>query len=133
MGRCRVCSTWRESGIPVPGRQPRHWGWTSSHSALPWLQPGYRPLPRTLVVAGDEESPTFEGPYIVKPRFGGSSIGIEVADDWETVLALFKASRYFAQGAVVEPFLGGSARSPSWGSHLSPFRDVGRGGTRPFR
>ena len=69
---------------------------------------GLPTLPRTLVVTGDESLPEFAGPYIVKPRFGGSSIGIEVADDWETVLALFKTSRYFAQGAVVEPFLGGS-------------------------
>ena len=69
---------------------------------------GLPTLPRTLVVAGDEPSPEFSSPYIVKPRFGGSSIGIEVADDWDTVSSLVKASRYFAQGAVVEPFLTGS-------------------------
>jgi D-alanine-D-alanine ligase len=65
-------------------------------------------LPRTLVATGSEEAPGFDGPYIVKPRFGGSSIGIEVAGDWETVLALKASSRYFDQGAVVEPFLAGS-------------------------
>ena len=69
---------------------------------------GLNTLPRTLVVSGDEEAPDFEGPYIVKPRFGGSSIGIEVADDWPTVLALKSSSSYFDQGAVVEPFLGSS-------------------------
>ena len=66
---------------------------------------GLPTLPRTLVSSGDESPPPFGGPFIVKPRFGGSSIGIEVAKDWPTVLVLKKSSRYFAQGAVVEPFL----------------------------
>lgn len=69
---------------------------------------GLPTLPRTLVATGSEESPEFGGPYIVKPRFGGSSIGIEVVEDWSTVLTLKKTSRYFDQGAVVEPFLAGS-------------------------
>ncbi|MGH3649577.1 MAG: D-alanine--D-alanine ligase family protein [Acidimicrobiia bacterium] len=69
---------------------------------------GLPTLPRTLVATGSEEAPGFDGPYIVKPRFGGSSIGIEVADDWATVLALKTSSRFFDQGAVVEPFLAGS-------------------------
>ena len=66
---------------------------------------GIPTLPRTLVATGDEEAPAFDGPFIVKPRFGGSSIGIEVADDWSTVLALNESSAYFDQGAVVEPFV----------------------------
>ena len=66
---------------------------------------GLPTLPRTLVAVGDEDPPGFEGPFIVKPRFGGSSIGIEVADDWATVLALKKSSHFFDQGAVVEPFV----------------------------
>ncbi len=66
---------------------------------------GLRTLPRALVAAGDESPPDFGGPYIAKPRFGGSSIGIEIADDWETVLALKRSSSYFDQGAVVEPFM----------------------------
>jgi D-alanine-D-alanine ligase len=69
---------------------------------------GLPTLPRALVATGVEPQPEFEGPYIVKPRFGGSSIGIEVAEDWPTVLALKSSSRYFDQGAVVEPFFGGS-------------------------
>ncbi len=69
---------------------------------------GLPTLPRTLVSTGEETAPSFDAPYIVKPRFGGSSIGIEIADDWNTVLALNKASSYFDQGAVVEPFLAGS-------------------------
>lgn len=69
---------------------------------------GLPTLRRALVTSGDEPSPSFAGPFIVKPRFGGSSIGIEVAEDWPTVLALKRTSAYFDQGAVVEPFLGGS-------------------------
>lgn len=66
---------------------------------------GFKTLRRSLVATGSEEMPAFDGPYIVKPRFGGSSIGIEIADDWATVLALKRSSRFFDQGAVVEPFL----------------------------
>ncbi|HZD22242.1 MAG TPA: hypothetical protein VE569_02400, partial [Acidimicrobiia bacterium] len=69
---------------------------------------GLPTLPRTLVTTGEEPMPDFDGPFIVKPRFGGSSIGIEVAEDWTTVLALKSSSRYFDQGAVVEPFVAGS-------------------------
>jgi D-alanine-D-alanine ligase len=69
---------------------------------------GLPTLPRTLVTTGDEPIPDFDGPFIVKPRFGGSSIGIEIAEDWTTVRALKKSSAYFDQGAVVEPFLIGS-------------------------
>ncbi|MGB7860104.1 MAG: hypothetical protein WBM90_06375 [Acidimicrobiia bacterium] len=66
---------------------------------------GLPTLPRTLVVTGTEKPPPFGGPYIAKPRFGGSSIGIEIANDWDTVLALKRSSPYFDQGAVIEPFI----------------------------
>lgn len=66
---------------------------------------GLPTLSRAMVTRGDEEPPGFAGPYIVKPRFGGSSIGIEIADDWPTVLALKETSSYLDQGAVIEPFL----------------------------
>jgi D-alanine-D-alanine ligase len=66
---------------------------------------GLPTLPRTLVTTGEETTPQFDGPYIVKPRFGGSSIGIEIAQDWGTVTALKSSSRFLDQGAVVEPFL----------------------------
>lgn len=69
---------------------------------------GLPTLARTLVATGNETPPSFQGPYIVKPRFGGSSIGIEIAQDWETVIALKRSSAYFDQGAVIEPFLAGS-------------------------
>ena len=49
----------------------------------------------------------FEGPYIVKPRFGGSSIGIEVVDDLATAQALLASSRHLRDGAVIERHLTG--------------------------
>jgi D-alanine-D-alanine ligase len=69
---------------------------------------GLPTLPRAMVATGEEPAPLFEGPFIVKPRFGGSSIGIEVVEDWPTVLALRRSSSFMGQGAVVEPFLTGS-------------------------
>ena len=49
--------------------------------------------------------PNFSGPYIVKPRFGGSSIGVEVVEDYETALKLSRNSKIYSQGATVEKFL----------------------------
>ena len=62
---------------------------------------GVPALKRTLLSA--DEKPPFDGPYIVKPRFGGSSIGIEVVEDWETAVALLATSPDLREGAVVEP------------------------------
>lgn len=67
---------------------------------------GLPTLPRVLVGAGAR--PTFEPPFIVKPRFGGSSIGIEVVEDHQTALDLAAASPHMTRGAVLEPFLEGS-------------------------
>jgi D-alanine-D-alanine ligase len=53
----------------------------------------------------DGPDPDFAGPYIVKPRFGGSSIGIEITDDLATARALVGSSPHFREGAVVEPYL----------------------------
>jgi D-alanine-D-alanine ligase len=50
----------------------------------------------------------FAGPYIVKPRFGGSSIGIEVVEDLSTAETLAKTSVHLRQGAVIEPFSKGA-------------------------
>jgi D-alanine-D-alanine ligase len=69
---------------------------------------GLHGLPRSLLIGGEEDPPPFNGPYILKPRFGGSSIGIEVVEDWETALRLHRSSPFFADGVVVEPFLADS-------------------------
>jgi D-alanine-D-alanine ligase len=61
-------------------------------------------LPRALVEAGRAAPWSEPGPLIVKPRFGGSSIGIEVVEDWDTATALAASSVHFRRGAVVEPY-----------------------------
>jgi D-alanine-D-alanine ligase len=59
-------------------------------------------LPREALSATAE--PSFPGPYILKPRFGGSSIGIEIVDDIATARTLAKTSPHLAAGAVLEPY-----------------------------
>lgn len=59
-------------------------------------------LPRLALVPGIEIP--WNGPSIVKPRFGGSSIGIEVVADAATALALLHRSPHLRAGAVVEPY-----------------------------
>jgi D-alanine-D-alanine ligase len=63
---------------------------------------GVPSLERTLLSA--ENPPSNPGPYIVKPRYGGSSIGIEVVDDHATALALLNSSVHLRRGAVLEPY-----------------------------
>jgi D-alanine-D-alanine ligase len=59
-------------------------------------------LPRAALSPGGDVA--FEGPYIVKPRFGGSSIGVEVVEDLGTARARLQANPHLRRGAVVEPF-----------------------------
>ncbi|WP_419552546.1 D-alanine--D-alanine ligase family protein [Candidatus Poriferisodalis sp.] len=46
-----------------------------------------------------------DGPLIVKPRFGGSSIGIEIVADLATARALAQSSPLLRDGAVVQRYL----------------------------
>jgi D-alanine-D-alanine ligase len=64
---------------------------------------GLPTLPRVSLVAGSEPPP-FEGPYIVKPRFGGSSIGIDVVQDFTTAVARLAVNAHLRFGAVLEPY-----------------------------
>lgn len=64
---------------------------------------GLPTLPKILLTESTTEIP-FDGPYIMKPRFGGSSLGIEVVDSLDTAKALLKSSAHFRRGAVVETF-----------------------------
>jgi D-alanine-D-alanine ligase len=64
---------------------------------------GLSTLPRALLDASTTSLP-FEGPYILKPRFGGSSIGIDVVGDVATAKARLAANGHLARGCVVEPF-----------------------------
>jgi D-alanine-D-alanine ligase len=64
---------------------------------------GIPTLPRVGLMP-DTDRVGFDGPYIVKPRFGGSSIGIEVVVDLATAKALLTQSVHLRAGAVLEPF-----------------------------
>lgn len=67
-----------------------------AHAGLPTL-------PRELLTSETTSLP-FDAPYILKPRFGGSSIGIDVVADLETAKARLRTNAHFARGCVVEPF-----------------------------
>lgn len=67
------------------------------------VQAGLATLPRALLSADTTEL-TFDGPYILKPRFGGSSIGIDVVADLATAKARLVTNVHLARGCVVEPF-----------------------------
>jgi D-alanine-D-alanine ligase len=60
-------------------------------------------LPRVLL---DEHTTEvgFDPPYILKPRFGGSSIGIQVVADFATAKAQLGANQHLRAGAVIEPY-----------------------------
>ena len=64
---------------------------------------GLTTLPRALLEPSTTSLP-FEGPYILKPRFGGSSIGIDVVRDLVTALARLSTNPHLVSGCVVEPF-----------------------------
>jgi D-alanine-D-alanine ligase len=63
---------------------------------------GLPAMPRAALSEG--LPPDFDGPYIIKPRFGGSSIGIEVVSDYETARARLQINPHLKWGAVVEPY-----------------------------
>ncbi|HLI72617.1 MAG TPA: hypothetical protein VKU86_01970 [Acidimicrobiales bacterium] len=64
---------------------------------------GLPALPRVLLRRTTTEV-AFGGPYVVKPRFGGSSIGVEVVKDLQTAVARLSANVHLAAGAVLEPY-----------------------------
>lgn len=67
---------------------------------------GLPTLPRAVVTPeGVVPEVDFAAPFIVKPRFGGSSIGIEVVDDLDTARTLAATKAQLRRGAVVEPYL----------------------------
>ena len=64
---------------------------------------GLAALPR-VPLQSDTTEIGFPGPYIVKPRFGGSSIGVEVVEDLVTARARLSANPHLRRGAVLEPY-----------------------------
>ncbi|MDG1201121.1 MAG: hypothetical protein P8J65_02070 [Candidatus Actinomarina sp.] len=51
------------------------------------------------------KTPDFEGPYVLKPQFGGSSIGVEVVKNYETALKIIETSDLYTKGALLEKYL----------------------------
>lgn len=64
---------------------------------------GVPSLPRELLSEGGD-APRFDGPFILKPRYGGSSIGIDVVEDIDTARARLRSNVHLRRGAVIEPF-----------------------------
>ncbi|MGA3351751.1 MAG: hypothetical protein ABSD85_01015 [Acidimicrobiales bacterium] len=62
------------------------------------------PVLARVPLSDDSEEPAFPPPYILKPRFGGSSIGIDVVADFATARARLKANAHLRRGAVLEPY-----------------------------
>ena len=72
---------------------------------------GLKVLPRVALDTDGPASASADelgtaGPYILKPRFGGSSIGVEAVADWDTAVKLVQTNIHLQRGAVIEPFRG---------------------------
>ncbi len=93
-----------DQATPARALQAPRSAWTSSRSEVSSRPPDSTALPRAAFDP-DRPRPAFAGPYIVKPRFGGSSIGIEITDDLSAVGALVRTSPHYRSGAVIEPYL----------------------------
>ena len=64
---------------------------------------GIPTLQRVALTAGLDDV-GYDGPYIVKPRFGGSSIGIDVVTDLVAAKARLTSNPHLSLGAVIEPY-----------------------------
>lgn len=71
----------------------------SALTASAWL-----PMLARVALSESAPPPSFPGPYIVKPRFGGSSIGIEVVADYDAARARLLLNPHLERGAVLEPY-----------------------------
>jgi D-alanine-D-alanine ligase len=67
------------------------------------MSEGIPTLARAILEPSTTSLP-FDGPYILKPRFGGSSIGIDVVADLATAKARLSSNPHLALGCVVEPY-----------------------------
>jgi D-alanine-D-alanine ligase len=66
---------------------------------------GLPATPQALI--DDPAAESLPTPLIVKPRWGGSSLGIEVTTDLATARTVAASSPHLRGGAVVEPYLDG--------------------------
>ena len=100
---CRPLWTWPAFVTRVRQWPVQPWAWTSWPLGGWRPGPAYRHCPDCLSVA-DAEPPLFDGPFIIKPRFGGSSIGIDVVQDFATALDRLGVNPHLRFGAVLEPY-----------------------------
>jgi D-alanine-D-alanine ligase len=71
-------------------------------------QAGVPAIPRIDLATADETArPALGRPLIIKPRYGGSSIGVELVDDLDSARDLARSAPLYAAGALVEPYLKG--------------------------
>ncbi len=63
------------------------------------------PVLDRVLLEDEMEEIEMNSPYILKPRFGGSSIGVEIVKDLETAKSLVKSSNLYTRGAVLEEYL----------------------------
>ncbi len=68
------------------------------------LAAGGVPVLERLALFEGGPVPSAPGPYIVKPRFGGSSIGIDVVADLETARHRLGTNVHLRRGAILEPY-----------------------------
>ena len=103
-----VQGIWDMAGLCYtgPGQSASSLGMDKSTFAAAVRAAGMSTVERNLVTP--RSVPAFDPPYIVKPRSGGSSIGIAVVDDYRTALALAGSSPHLTDGAVIEPYLEGA-------------------------
>ena len=103
-------STWLGSPIRALLRQELRCAWTSWRSGRSQRPPACRRFraswswPVSRLPRG-----TAPRAYIIKPRFGGSSIGIEVIDKWADVLRYVELGGPHTQrGVIAEPYHSGA-------------------------
>ena len=93
------------AGLKYTG--PSQWGAACGMDKLAFSgvisSAGLPSLPLYLVT--DSLELAEDGPFIVKPRFGGSSIGIEIVDDLDTAKALARSQPLLREGAVLQKYL----------------------------
>lgn len=62
------------------------------------------PVLRRVIWTPSSPEPPFPAPYVIKPRFGGSSLGVQLVSDIQTAHDLAKTSTYMRRGAVLEQY-----------------------------
>jgi D-alanine-D-alanine ligase len=85
-----------------PSAEGAAWGMDKLATGAVAVTAGIPSLPRALLSA--DGAIGFDGQYIVKPRYGGSSIGIDVVADEATARQRLVGNVHLRRGAVIEPY-----------------------------